>query len=237
MNKPLRTILIDDEDFCRRDLADLLKSEAQVSLIDEASNLREAQLKIELHKPDLVFLDLNLAGQNGFKLFELPATPAVIAVTAFSQHAMEGYTHNVVDYILKPVEQQRLKIALRRARDQILLRSLKSTPAFRLEINGQTTPLGLSDIYWVKSSENYVEVCSTLGRGLIRSTFTKFRQKLPPGFTLEISRGHIVARHQIKSWKRGPHGHLEITLKCGAIVGVSKRLRKGALEQIQLTAE
>ena len=234
MKKLLRTILVEDEQFVRRDLAEMLQKTAQVDLIGEAGTVKEAIQVINTKKPDLVFLDLNLADMDGYRVLDaIESAPAVVAVTAFPQHAATAFSRNLADYILKPVEENRLKTALHRARDQIFLRSMKDNTGVPLEINGQTSQIPLANFFWVKSNENYVEICTTQGRGLIRSTFQAFCEKLPPGFTLEISRGHVVARHQIKSWKRNPNGHLEITLKCGASFPVSKRLQKEVQQQLE----
>lgn len=235
MKKPLRSILVDDEEYCRRDLAELLQKIPTVIVVGEATQAKEAIRLIDDTQPDLVFLDLNLANVDGFKVLAgVEKIPAVIAVTAFPQHALQGFNLNVADYILKPVEENRLKTALQRARDQILLRSLQEPHVVQLEINGRMTPLSITDIHWVKSNENYVEVGTNLGKGLTRSTFTHFRDRLPPNFTIEISRGHVVARHQVQSWKRDPKGHLALALKSGLIVNVAKRLQKEVLQQIEL---
>ena len=234
MKKILQTVVIDDEEYCRQDLVELLQKSPQVKIVGEAGSTKEAIRIINQQVPDLVFLDLNLNGSHGFNVITgIEKVPAVIAVTAFSQHAAEGYSMNLADYILKPVEKKRLQLAIHRARDQILLRSLKENHTIQLEIGGSTTPLTISDIYWAKANENYVEVCSTAGKGLIRSTFTNFKHNLPAGFTLEISRGLIVARHQIKQWRRDFNGHLYVILKCKGVLRVSKRLQKEVLQQLE----
>lgn len=235
MKKLLRTVLVEDEEFVRRDLTDLLRSSRQVELLGEASTAKEAREIISRLKPELVFLDLNLKGVHGFRVLEgLASIPAVIAVTAFSDHAVEGFSRDLADYIIKPVEEDRLRKALNRARDQIFLRSMKDDPGVPLEMNGHTCHISLSEILWAKANENYVEVFAVGGRGLIRSTFQNFCQRLPAGFSLEISRGHVVARHQISSWKRGHKGNLEIILKCGAAFRVSKRLQREVFYQLEL---
>jgi two-component system LytT family response regulator len=235
LKKVLRVVLVDDEEYCRQDLAELLRKTRQVEVVGEAANAREAVQLINQKNPDLVFLDLNLSDIHGFKILSgLEKIPTVIAVTAFSQHAAEGFSMNLTDYILKPVEEKRLQIALLRARDHILLRSLKEHPILQLEVQGTTTQLSISDIYWVKASENYVEIFSAQGNGLLRSTFLSFKNNLPPGFTLEISRSVIVARHQVRDWERDSKGHLHINLKCGIAHKVSKRMQKDVLHQLEL---
>ena len=235
MKKILEVVLVDDEEYCRRDLAELLEKMSQVKIVGEADNAKEAIRMINQLVPDVVFLDINLAGVDGFQVIpKIENQPAIVAVTAHAQHAAEGFSKNLVDYILKPVEEMRLLTALHRSRDHILLHSLKKNPVVQVEIQGLITPLTISDIFWVKASENYVEICSTAGRGLVRSTFAQFKRLLPAGFTLEISRGLIVARHQIQHWKRDPSGRIEISLKCGGVLKSSRRMQKDVVQQLEL---
>jgi len=235
LKKNLHAVLVDDEEYCRRDLSELLQKTSEVKIVGEADNAKQAIRLINQQVPDVVFLDINLAGVDGFQVIpEIEKPPAIVAVTAHAQHAAEGFTRNLVDYILKPVDEARLKTALLRSRDHILLHSLKKNPVVQVEIQGLTTPLTISDIFWVKASENYVEICSTPGRGLVRSTYTEFKRLLPAGFTLEISRGLLLARHQIQQWKRDPNGRIEITLKCGGVFKSSRRMQTEVLRQLEL---
>ena len=98
-----------------------------------------------------------------------------------------------------------------------------------MKVNNRITQLNLADIYEVKSNENYVEIHATNGTNLVRSTFTDFSQKLPPGFTLEIARGHLLARHQISGWEKDEKGYLKIFMKYGKEQIVSKRMQKSVL--------
>jgi two-component system LytT family response regulator len=233
MNKILRAILIDDEDFCRNDLAEVLANIPDIEITAEASSLKEAVALITKHSPDLIFLDLNLRGDNGFQILsEIPKTPSIIAVTAFSEHAVEGFSLDLADYILKPVEEKRLKKAIERAREDILQKALKKAALLELEISGKSSSVPISEVYAVKSNQNYVEVHSSCGTGLIRSTFTQLIGRFPPNFILEISRGHALARHQVNGWRRDSSGHLLIRLKTGGEFMVSKRLQKEVLRHL-----
>jgi two-component system LytT family response regulator len=234
MIKTLRTILIDDEEFCRNDLSEALRKIPHVEITAEASNLKDAVFLIRKHSPDLVFLDLNLNGENGFKvLSQAQEIPSVIAVTAFSEHAVDGFRQGLTDYILKPVDETRLRLAIDRSRKELLLKSVKAPLLLEMEIKGKTTTIPLKDIYALKSNENYVEVHSTIGIGLIRSTFTRLVERFPSGLTLEISRGHVLVRHQINGWQRDEGGRLLITIKNGQEFVVAKRLHKEVLQHLE----
>jgi len=233
MNKILRAILIDDEEFCRNDLAEALGKIPDVEITAEASTIKEAILLIKEYSPDLIFLDLNLQGKNGFRILsEIPKIPSIIAVTAFSEHAVEGFSLEIADYILKPVEEKRLKKAIERAREDILQKALQKAPLLEFEISGNSRSIPISEVYMVKSNQNYVEIHSSCGTGLIRSTFTQLIERFPPNFILEISRGHALARHQVNGWRRDSLGHLLIRLKTGGEFTVSKRLQKEVLHRL-----
>lgn len=235
MNKILRTILIDDEEFCRKDLAEALGKIPDIKITAEASTIKEAVLLIKTHSPDLIFLDLNLQGKNGFRILsEVPKTSSIIAVTAFSEHAVEGFSLDLTDYILKPVEEKRLRHAVHRARSDILLKSIRGAPLIQLEINAKPTTISLFDVLSVKSNENYVEIHSSHGTGMIRSTYRRLIDGFPPNFTLEISRGHAIARHQIIGWHRDQSGRLIIRLNTEREFTVSKRLQKNVLQYLEL---
>jgi len=235
MNKILRAILIDDEDFCRNDLAEVLANIPDIEITAEASSLKEAVALITKHSPDLIFLDLNLRGDNGFRILsEIPKTPSIIAVTAFSEHAVEGFSLDLADYILKPVEEKRLRQAVHRVRNDILLKSIQAAPLIEMEINGRSSTISLSDILWIKSNQNYVEIHSSRGIGLIRSTFTRLVGGFPSNYTLEISRGRVLARHQINGWHRDSSSRLLVRLKTGEEFPVSKRLQKDVLDYLHL---
>ena len=116
----LRTVLVDDEQLARDELGYLLEQAGGVEVIGQAGNGVEALATIERLRPELVFLDVQMPGLTGFEVARrmLDAGPAsqIIFVTAYDQHAIAAFEVNAVDYLLKPVDQARLEIALQRAR-------------------------------------------------------------------------------------------------------------------------
>src|SRR5690606_8216027 len=115
----LNTLIVDDEALARRGLKHRLHSATDVHVIGEARNGREAVELIKKHAPDLVFLDIQMPGMDGFDVVRaLPQDdlPAIVFVTAFDEFAIKAFEANAVDYILKPIEDDRLKNALDRVR-------------------------------------------------------------------------------------------------------------------------
>jgi two-component system, LytTR family, response regulator len=117
--KPLRSLLIDDELNARTRLRRLLQHEERISIVGEAKDGLEAAAEIERLQPDLIFLDIQMPGLDGFAMLQaLPASlpkPLVIFVTGFHEHAMAAFDANAVAYLLKPIEGERLREIVERA--------------------------------------------------------------------------------------------------------------------------
>ena len=119
----LRAIVVDDEQLARDELGYLLGQAGGIEVIGHAGNGIEALTTIDRLRPDVVFLDVQMPGLTGFevarRMLDARASPHIIFVTAYDQHAIEAFEVNAVDYLLKPVEQARLEVALDRARRRI----------------------------------------------------------------------------------------------------------------------
>src|SRR3954449_1466624 len=119
----LRAVLVDDEQLARDELGYLLDQLGGVEVIGQAGNGLEAITTIDRLRPDVVFLDVQMPGLTGFEvarqLLDTRASSQIIFVTAYDQHAIEAFEVNAVDYLLKPVEQSRLEVAVDRARRRI----------------------------------------------------------------------------------------------------------------------
>jgi DNA-binding LytR/AlgR family response regulator len=120
--RALKTLIVDDEPIARRVLREDLELFPGVEIVGEAENGKEALLRIEKYKPDLVFLDLQMPVMSGFEVARNLSgknAPVVVIVTAFDQHAIQAFEAGAVDYLLKPVNEQRLHKAVERARSMV----------------------------------------------------------------------------------------------------------------------
>jgi len=118
----IRTIIVDDESLARKGLKLRLQSHSQIEVIGECSNGREAIEVIQREKPDLVFLDIQMPGKNGFDVvreLQSDSMPVVVFVTAFGQYALDAFDVRAVDYVLKPIEDERLARAIERVEDAL----------------------------------------------------------------------------------------------------------------------
>ena len=116
--KTLRAIIVDDENLARRGLALRLQHIPQVEVVAECSNGAEALRAIAEHDPDLVFLDIQMPGMDGFEVIshlQADTMPMIVFVTAFNEYAVDAFKVNAVDYVLKPIDEERLQEAVERA--------------------------------------------------------------------------------------------------------------------------
>ena len=106
----MRAIIIDDERLARKELKSLLKDYHEIEIVDECASPEEALKSIEKHNPDLLFLDIQMPEKTGFDLLqELNKSPKVVFVTAFDEYAVKAFEVNALDYLMKPVDPERLK--------------------------------------------------------------------------------------------------------------------------------
>lgn len=225
MNRPtLSAYLVEDEPLCRADFRQMLRSFPEICLVGETDTLGSARNFLGKHPVDILFLDLSVGRENGLDLIEqLPRPPLVIALTAHPQHAARGFTLNLVDYILKPVEEDRLRVALNRVHHRHAAAPLQPGKiTFVAEFEGKTTTLELAEILGAEAMGNYVLLHTPRGKAIKRATFQHVENKLPPALFLRTGRGRIVARSSIREWGRNSDHHLVLYLSTGEIVRVSR---------------
>ena len=119
---PIKAIIIDDERLARNELKKLLEQHPDINIIDEAGNVDEAIEKIDLSRPDLIFLDIQMPGKTGFDLLaEIEKSPRVIFTTAYDEFALKAFEVNALDYLLKPIDPKRLADAIQKLQIEITL--------------------------------------------------------------------------------------------------------------------
>jgi two-component system LytT family response regulator len=154
MDSALKTIIVDDETLARRGLKHRLKAVEDVQIIGEAGNGREALDLIRKHDPDLVFLDIQMPGMDGFDVLRaLPQKkmPAIVFVTAFDDYAIKAFEAHALDYLLKPIEDSRLGEALERVRENRKLKQAVRHRKSLLDLVGQITGQPVSNMRELKA--------------------------------------------------------------------------------------
>jgi len=126
--KLIRCLMVDNERLARLVMRDLLAAHPDFQIVAEAADIAEAFEGVRLYRPDVMFLDIQMPGGDGFQLLDAlaPELPLVVLVTAYDHYALRAFEANALDYLLKPVEPARLAVAVQRVRQRI---SLAATPA------------------------------------------------------------------------------------------------------------
>ncbi|MGE5760885.1 MAG: LytR/AlgR family response regulator transcription factor [Gemmatimonadota bacterium] len=229
----IRTLLVEDEPLALRRLRRLLRDEADVKVVGTCGDVPAARTAVETLAPDLVLLDVQLPGSDGMVLLEeLPVDqrPAVIFVTAFERYAVPAFAHEAVDYLLKPIDPQRLRLAVARARRRLARRTHAGTeeaPLTRLLVRerGRAFFVRVEEVDWLETAGNYVRV--HVGRALhrVRLPLTQLEARLDRRAFRRISRSHIVRIDGIRELQPWFHGDGLVILTSGAKLRLSRRYR------------
>jgi two-component system LytT family response regulator len=233
----IKVLVVDDEFLGRERIRSLLSEHADIKIVGECVNGREAVEAIQNLKPDLVFLDVQMPKIDGFEVVEIIGTenmPAVIFVTAYDEYAIRAFEINAVDYLLKPFDKERFEKAVERAKREIktqespteirenlreLLKEVKTEPQFLKRIpvksaNG-TTFVPTEEIDWISASGHYLELHIGNETHLIREKLSVIETKLDPRIFARIHRSTIVNLDRIKSLHPIFNGDQLVILKNG----------------------
>ncbi len=227
----IKAILVDDERLARKELAKMLQSYKNIEIIDEAENAEEALDKIESLKPDLVFLDINMPEKNGFDLVEeLIYLPEIIFVTAYDEFAIKAFEVNALDYLLKPVESERLNEAVNKVTRKIETNRLDKTSEkltqdsrVFLKDGDKCWFVQLKDVRMFESEGNYIRVYFDSHKPLILKSLNALGEKLDDTQFFRANRKYIINLSWIDKIENWFSGGLKVTLKTGEEIEVSRR--------------
>ncbi|HEV7230294.1 MAG TPA: LytTR family DNA-binding domain-containing protein [Bacteroidia bacterium] len=243
----MRALIIDDERLARQELKSLLSQYHEVEVVGECNNAESAIQKIAELMPDLIFLDIQMPGKNGFELLqELSTVPEVVFVTAYDEYALKAFEVNALDYLLKPVQQARLGETIRKiaGREKAVQKSEVSvqSPAGILHETDQVFVkdgekcwfVKLEDIRLFESEGNYVRICFQTHRPLILRSLNYLDERLDNKVFFRASRKHIINLRWIDGVENWFNGGLMVKLKGGEQVEISRRQASRLKEMMSL---
>lgn len=227
--KRIKVIIVDDERLSREELKRALKAYEDFVLIGEAENADDAKDLIETKMPDLIFLDIQMPEKSGFDLLEsLDNVPAVLFTTAYNQYAVQAFEVNALDYLMKPIREERFAKAIEKIRNTISLKSSLNNSVAKdrkifIKDGEKRFFIQLDEIYLIESLENYTRLFFQGKKAMQRRSLRQWEEMLDENVFFRINRTKIVNIKYIQEVSRTIGGRLEIKLKTGELLEVSNR--------------
>jgi two-component system LytT family response regulator len=240
----VRTIIADDEVLARQKLRQLLADEEDIEILGEGATAFETIDVVRLTNPDLLFLDIQMPGMDGFDIIsalssdEAAHPPCIIFTTAYDQYALRAFEINAIDYLLKPFTRERLKQAVERVRNHIAAfhgvpesaKRASETEPYTTRVvfksKGRILFLPVTDIRWIGAEENYVRICTDRESHLLRETMAHFETRLNPDFFIRVHRSAIVNLQYVKEIRTDtPEGESFVLMHDGQKLPVSRGYR------------
>jgi two-component system, LytTR family, response regulator len=236
----LRALIADDERLGRQKIRSMLDGHDDVTVVAECANGGDAAAEIRRHRPDLVFLDIEMPGSDAFDVLRRirDETPAIIFVTGHGEYALRAFDVDAVDYLLKPFDRRRFNEALRRARKRIetgtvpkLVSALEHIAQkdgqcwhrFVVKSHGRMLLVPAADVHWIEAEGKYVRIHTASASHLIRSAIGDVEEHLDPAEFARIHRGTIVNLRKVAEIYRGFGGDYIVVMRAGQKLTLSRR--------------
>lgn len=206
MNSLLRALIVDDEPDVRQGLRALLAAHPELQVIGEAGSVADALVCMQREKPDVVFLDMEMPGGSGLELASsMEKVTRTVFVTAYPDYALKAFHLGAVDYLLKPVDPDRLAITIERLLERVpSIVSPQSATVDCVGISGQIEKIRMSEILWIEAYQNYTQLhlASVNKPSLCRHTMGAWEEMLPADLYVRVGRSEIIqlARIQAVRW-------------------------------------
>lgn len=243
----IRTLIIDDVPLARDRLKRCLAGDPEIEIVGECDNGEKAVADIRSLAPDLIFLDVHMPALDGFGVLDALSeerTPVVIFVTAYNEYAIQAFEVNALDYLLKPVDCERLSRAVERAKSRLaqsirddhldnrfraMLEDIKTGSKFlkrlTIKLTGRTILLPTDEIDWIETHGNYLKVHAGRESHLIRGTMQSLETKLNPEKFVRVHRSVIVNVEKIKEIYPRSNGDQDLVLQNGEQLMLSRNYR------------
>jgi two-component system LytT family response regulator len=225
-----KTIIIDDERLAREEVKRALENFPEFEIIGEANNADKAKDLIENTQPDIIFLDIHMPKKSGFDLLEeLGTVPEVVFTTAYDQYAVKAFEFNALDYIVKPIREERFAKAIEKIKKELAKVKKETLAPFLLHRkifikDGEHCYfIPLSSISLIESVENYAKLHFDGKTVMIKRSLNLLEEKLDPGIFFRVNRSQIINTEYITEIHPYFNNKLQIVLTTGEKLEVSSR--------------
>jgi len=220
----MKVFVVDDSRLARQELKQQLAKHQDIEIVGEAENVEQAAELVNKADVDLLLLDIDLPDGTGFDLLEkLSTVPQVIFVTAFNDFAIKSFEYNALDYLLKPVRQERLDTALAKVTIAFEQSVLDIDQRIFIKDRDDCYFVPLSDVYAFEAMGNYTRLYLKDGSPSIYKPISAVAERLDDKVFFRASRSWIINVKFIKDIESVPNGSLEVTLSNNHMVTISKR--------------
>ncbi len=241
----MKAMIIDDERLARVALRRLLSEYPQIEIVGEAENADDAIVQISENQPDVLFLDVQMPGKDGFQcLAELEVVPKVIFTTAFDNYALRAFQVSALDYLVKPIEQEHLARAVEKLRSQIPQSNSSSQSSSTTFLSAEHQIfvkdgdkcwfVSVGDIRLLESEGNYTRIHFGSNKPLLTRTLAYLEERLDPSCFIRASRQQIVNMKAIAGVESWYGGGLMLILTDGKRVEMSRRQAQKLREQMMI---
>ena len=232
----MKTIVVEDSRLAREGLVKMLAAFPSLQVVGAADHPETARQLIREHRPDLIFLDIHMPGENGFELLEsLDYSPRIIFTTAYSEFAIRSFEFNTIDYLLKPISHERLAYAIEKlsasSKDEGEAGDASRNAQAPLEINSRVFVkdgdkchlVALQDIRYFESCKNYVRIFFGNNKAYIKKSLNVVEERLPKKYFFRVNRQYIVNLHDILRIEEAVNDGYEITMSDNNVIQISRR--------------
>jgi len=239
--KTVNALIVDDEALARLNIREALKDYSHWKLVAELSSTKHLITTVNTHQVDIIFLDINMPGENGINAARKLAltdtnTPHIVFVTAFDDYAVQAFELYALDYLLKPFDTERFEQCISKA-EKFITREQTESSNYRKFLNKEYLDrivikstasirvIDVEDIFWLGTNGNYVDINHTQGRHLYRSSLSTLLDFLDPTVFCRVHRQVVVRVSQARELKSTSDNKNTLLLVNGDCVSVSERYK------------
>lgn len=227
----IKTIIVDDERLAREEFKSALAAYSNIEVVGEYKNAKEAETGILEHEPDLLFIDIQMPGETGLELIErIPNAPRTVFVTAYDEFAIKAFELNAYDYLLKPLDEERLSDVINRIEEEfktpeavIDAKQLLKGDKILIKDGDKVWFVNIEDIRFFESDGNYVKVFFKKFHPLILRSLNSLSERIDPNLFFRANRKYLVNLDRIVNMETWFNGSLQIEMDCGTKIDISRR--------------
>jgi DNA-binding LytR/AlgR family response regulator len=235
----IRVMIVDDERLAQSFLRRILEKDHHIREIQACSTGSEALERMQQFRPDILFLDIKMPGLSGFEvLAELPEEdqPVVVFTTAFADYAPRAFDIQACDYVMKPFDEDRVFLALDRAKEALRNQLRRARSPFRITVadGRRNVRLCADEVVWMAAEDNYVRICCGRETLLVRSTLNKLERNFKRDVLLRVHRSWIVNVNRVKEIRQSRNYQYTLVLSDGTAIVSSRRYKSSLRIAFQL---